>query len=152
MLVYCEKVGRENYRVGIKYILDTEFFFPPFYDKEIGKNLEIFPTENLTNFAKFLLKFAKILKSKSLVKSISTYTCYLSLFIGSRMKCELFPILTHLSMKEGCLFVLFVTMRSIKLGCFRLGSLYLWKALEVEGFMVFGLAVQKFLNIELFFC
>ncbi len=79
-------------------------FFPPFSDKEIGKKLEIFPNENLTSFAKFLLNFAKILKSKYLVKYISTYTRYLSLFIGSKLKWELFPILTHLSTKEGSLF------------------------------------------------
>ncbi len=43
----------------------------------------------------------------------------------------------HLSMKEGCLFcfVLFVPMRSTKLGCFRSHSWSLWKALEEEGCM-----------------
>jgi hypothetical protein len=86
-------------------------FFSPFADKEIGKNLEIFPTENLTNFAKFLLKFAKILKSKHLGKYVSTYTCYLSLFTRAKVKCELFPVLTHLSTKEGSLFVLFCVSR-----------------------------------------
>ncbi len=41
----------------------------------------------------------------------------------------------HLSVKEGSLFcfVLFVFMRSTKLGCFRLHSWSLWKALEEEG-------------------
>ncbi len=46
----------------------------------------------------------------------------------------------NLSMKEGSLFVcfvlfcfvLFVIMRSIKLGCFRLCSWCLWKALDKE--------------------
>jgi hypothetical protein len=56
-------------------------------------------------------------------------------------------------MKEGCLFVLFVLMRSTKLGCFPLCSWWLCKALEEEGCMgfgsmTFGLAMQKFLNIE----
>jgi hypothetical protein len=106
-LVYCEKVGRENYRVGKVHTWIVNVFFSPFSDKEIGKILEIFPTENLTNFAKFLLKFAKILKSKYLGKYVSTYTHYLSLFTRAKVKCELFPVLTHLSTKEGSLFVLF---------------------------------------------
>jgi len=38
----------------------------------------------------------------------------------------------HLSMKEGNLFVLFVSMRSTEPGCFRLCSWSLWKALEEE--------------------
>jgi hypothetical protein len=47
----------------------------------------------------------------------------------------------------------FVVMRSTELGCFSLCSWCLWKALDEEGVhglgsMVFGLAVQKFLNIE----
>jgi len=45
----------------------------------------------------------------------------------------------------------FVPMRSIKLGCFRLHSYSLWKALEEEGcnglgFMVFGLEVYEVLE------
>ncbi len=39
----------------------------------------------------------------------------------------------NLFMKEGCLFVLFVPMRSTKLGCFKSDSWSLWKALEEEG-------------------
>jgi hypothetical protein len=44
-------------------------------------------------------------------------------------------------------------MRSPEPGCFRSCSWYLWKALDEEewlgfGSMMFGLAVQKFLNIE----
>jgi hypothetical protein len=56
-------------------------------------------------------------------------------------------------MKEGSLFC-FVVMRSIGPGCFRSCSWCLWKALHEEGgvprlgFMMFGLALQKFLNIE----
>jgi hypothetical protein len=56
-------------------------------------------------------------------------------------------------MKEGSLFC-FVVMRSIELGCFRSCSWCLWRALDEEGCMgpigsmIFGLAVQKFLNIE----
>jgi hypothetical protein len=38
----------------------------------------------------------------------------------------------HLSIKQDSLFC-FVTMRSTKLGCFRLCSWYLWKALSEEG-------------------
>jgi hypothetical protein len=58
----------------------------------------------------------------------------------------------NLSMKEGSLFC-FVVMRSTAPGCFRLCSWCLWKALDDEvcmghGFMMSGLAVQKFLNIE----
>ncbi len=50
-------------------------------------------------------------------------------------------------------FLLFVVMRSAELGCFRSCSWCLWKALGEEhglGSMAFGLAVQKFLNIEWF--
>jgi hypothetical protein len=55
-------------------------------------------------------------------------------------------------MKEGSLFC-FVVVRSTELGCFRLCSWCLWKALGEDGLhglgsMTFGLAVQKFLNIE----
>jgi hypothetical protein len=55
-------------------------------------------------------------------------------------------------MKEGSLFC-FVVMRSTKLGCIRLCSWCLWKAFDEEGYMgfgsiTFGLAVEKFLNIE----
>ncbi len=57
-------------------------------------------------------------------------------------------------MKEGSLFC-FVVMRSTKAGCFRSCSWCLWKAVDEEekgvhglGCMVFGLVVQKFLNIE----
>jgi len=54
-------------------------------------------------------------------------------------------------MKEGSMFC-FVIMRSTKLGCFRSCSWCLWKALDKEGVhglgFMFGLAVQKFLNIE----
>ncbi len=85
-------------------------FFSPFSEKN-WENFGNFSTENLTNFAKFLLKFAKILKSKYLVKYISTYNGYLSLFTGSKVKCEIFPVLTHLSTKEGSLFVLFCVYR-----------------------------------------
>jgi hypothetical protein len=47
-------------------------------------------------------------------------------------------------------------MRSTELGCFRTHSWSLRKALKEEGcigfgFMVFGLVVEKFLNIEGFF-
>ncbi len=38
----------------------------------------------------------------------------------------------NLSMKEGCLFVLFVLTRSTPLGCFRSCSCCLWKALDEE--------------------
>ncbi len=60
----------------------------------------------------------------------------------------------NLSMKEGSLFC-FVVMRSTKLECFRSCSWCLWKALDRGGVhglrsMTFGLAVQKFLNIECF--
>ncbi len=40
---------------------------------------------------------------------------------------------TSLSMKEGCLFVLFVLMGSTQPGCFRSCSWSLWKALKEEG-------------------
>jgi hypothetical protein len=59
-----------------------------------------------------------------------------------------------LPMKEGNLFSSFVSMRSTELGCFRWCSWCLWKALDEEGcvglvpFITFGLAKQKFLNIE----
>jgi hypothetical protein len=36
----------------------------------------------------------------------------------------------NLTMKEGCLFVLFVLMRFTELGCFKSHSWSLWKALE----------------------
>jgi hypothetical protein len=39
----------------------------------------------------------------------------------------------HLSMKEGCLFVLFALMRFTELVCFRSWSWSLWKALEEQG-------------------
>jgi hypothetical protein len=53
-----------------------------------------------------------------------------------------------LSMMECCLFILFISMKSTKLGCFKPRSWSLWKALEEEGCMAFGLVVQKLLNIE----
>ncbi len=58
----------------------------------------------------------------------------------------------HLSMKEGSLFC-FVVMRSTEPGCFRSCSWCLWQALDEDGCigfgsMTFGLAVQKFLNME----
>jgi hypothetical protein len=59
----------------------------------------------------------------------------------------------YLSMKEGSLFC-FVVMRSTEPGCFRSCSRCLWKALNKDGCMgfvrsmMFGLAVQKFLNVE----
>jgi hypothetical protein len=62
-------------------------------------------------------------------------------------------IFSYLSKKEGSLFC-FVVMRSIKPGFFRSCSWCLWKALEEEvgvhglGSMMFGLVVQKLLNIE----
>jgi hypothetical protein len=45
------------------------------------------------------------------------------------------PYIPYLSMKQGSLFLLFcfVLMRSTELGCFRLHSWFLWKALEEEG-------------------
>jgi len=59
--------------------------------------------------------------------------------------------LTHLSMKEGSLFS-FVGTRSTELGCFRWVSLESsrWGVVHGIGSMTFGLAVQKFLNIEWF--
>jgi hypothetical protein len=61
----------------------------------------------------------------------------------------------YLSMKEGSLFC-FVVMRSTKLGCFIIVFLVSFESsrrrgLHVLGSMAFGLAVQKFLNIEWFF-
>jgi putative component of membrane protein insertase Oxa1/YidC/SpoIIIJ protein YidD len=58
----------------------------------------------------------------------------------------------YLSMKQRSFFC-FVVIRSTELGCFRSCSWYLWKALNKEGCMgfgsmTFGLAVQKFLDIE----
>ncbi len=55
-------------------------------------------------------------------------------------------------MKEGSLFC-FVIMKSIELGCFRSCFWRRWKALDEEGcmgfsFMMFGLVMQKVLNIE----
>ncbi len=55
-------------------------------------------------------------------------------------------------MKEGSLFC-FVVMRSAEPGCFRLCSSCLWKPLDEKGCMglgsmTFGLALQKFFNIE----
>jgi hypothetical protein len=47
---------------------------------------------------------------------------------------QLFINATNLSMKEGSLFC-FVVMRSTELGCFRLCSWCLWKALNEEGCM-----------------
>jgi len=55
-------------------------------------------------------------------------------------------------MKEGSLFC-FVVIRSIEPGCFRSYSWCLSKALDEDGCMgsmTFGLAVQKFLNIDFF--
>jgi hypothetical protein len=48
--------------------------------------------------------------------------------------CQLFINATNLSMNEGSLFC-FVVMRSTELGCFRLCSWCLWKALNEEGCM-----------------
>jgi hypothetical protein len=64
--------------------------------------------------------------------------------------------MSHLSVKQGSLFVcfvLFVLMRSTEPGCFRSHSWSRWKALVEEGcigfgFMAFELVVQKFKNIE----
>jgi hypothetical protein len=62
----------------------------------------------------------------------------------------------NLSMKEGSL-ICIVVMRSTEPGCFRSScSWCLWKALNKKGCiglvpMTFGLAVQKFLNIEWIF-
>jgi hypothetical protein len=58
-------------------------------------------------------------------------------------------VVGNLSMKEGSLFC-FVVMKSTRLGCFRLCSWCLWKALMVGGLgsMNFGLVVQKFLSIQ----
>ncbi len=69
-------------------------------------------------------------------------------------KKKSFNLAEHLSMKEGSLFC-FLVMRSTEPGCFRSFSWCLWKALDEEGVhglgsMTFGLAVQKFLNIEWF--
>jgi hypothetical protein len=56
-------------------------------------------------------------------------------------------------MKKGSLFC-FVFMTSTELGCFRLCSWCLWKALYEQagvhglGSMTLGLAVQNFFNIE----
>ncbi len=74
--------------------------------------------------------------------------------------CRIKTRVSGTSIYEAMFVVLFcfVPMRSNELGCFRLCSWSLWKALEEEeegcigfGSMLFGLAVQKFLNIEFFF-
>ncbi len=62
-------------------------------------------------------------------------------------------IFSYQSKKKGSLFC-FVVMRSIEPGFFRSCSWCLWKAFHVWwvhglGSMMFGLAVQKFLNIEM---
>ncbi len=59
----------------------------------------------------------------------------------------------YLSMKEGCLFVLFVVMRSTKPGTLQIMFLVSLESfrrggVHGPGSMAFGLAVQKFLNIE----
>jgi hypothetical protein len=67
------------------------------------------------------------------------------------------PSLTHLSMKEGCLFVLFCFVCTDEIH--RIGMLQIaflvslessWGGVHRLGFIVFGLVVQKFLNIEWF--
>jgi hypothetical protein len=61
---------------------------------------------------------------------------------------------SHLCMKEGSFFC-FVNMRSTELGCFRLCSWCLWKALDEEACMGLvpwhlDLERKKFLNIDFF--
>jgi hypothetical protein len=61
------------------------------------------------------------------------------------------PLISYLFMKEGSLFCFcIVVMRSTQLGCLRSCSWCLSKGGGVHwlGSMKFGLAVQKFLNIE----
>jgi len=59
-------------------------------------------------------------------------TCGMSKDVGV---VNLISTSCNLSMKEGSLFVLFVLMRSTELGCFRLCSWCLAKALDKEGCM-----------------
>jgi hypothetical protein len=61
----------------------------------------------------------------------------------------------YLWSKLVCLFVLFVFIKSTEPGFFRSASLCLWESSQWEGVhglgsVTFGLAVQKFLNIEWF--
>jgi len=75
------------------------------------------------------------------VNTIGRCTTYYLLAQGQQHVCD-------------ALFCFVVYERSTELGCFSLCSWCLWKALDEEGClhglgsMVFGLAVQKFLNIQ----
>jgi hypothetical protein len=63
----------------------------------------------------------------------SNMAMYLFNYLSWDWKRVISMIQNYLSMKEGSLFVLFVLMRSIEPGYFKLHSWSLWKTLEEEG-------------------